>query len=334
MTAVAHDPRRALGHLAVETSRPTNRDPEPAGNTGRQGRTGANTGGDSSATMADTSSRVGRRQLARLAGQLTDRDQLILAVLDSHRFATTGQLARLTAPDFNGPRSAIRQVNRQMTKLTSVDLLRRLERRVGGVRAGSSSSIWALTTAGRKLAHRQGTGLPEVSRVRFVEPSTSFLDHTLGVTELAVRLTELWHTGSLAGVQATPEPACWRRYVGRAGQPLWLKPDLTAITFTTDGYEDHWFCEVDRATENPARIVTKCHQYQDYRTTGREQADTGVFPAVMWVTPDPRRRDQLAERLASEDDIVHGLFHIVALDDFEDAITNGPQEPQYPSDKP
>jgi len=64
------------------------------------------------------------------------------------------------------------------------------------------------------------------------------------------------------------------------------------------------------------------------------QAVDARQPAVVWVTPDTRRRDQLTERLASENDIVHGLFYIVALDDFEDAITNGPQEPQYPSDKP
>lgn len=334
MTAPARDLKAAHGHLAVETGRPTSRDPEPDGNTGRQGQTAANTGGDSPAIMAGAPSRVGRRQLDRIASQLTNRDHAILEFLDNYRFTTSGQLARLTAPDFNGPRSATRQVNRQMIKLERADLLRRLERRVGGVRAGSSSSIWTLTTAGRKLAHQHGGGQPEVPRARLVEPSISFLDHTLAVTELAVRLAELCHAGSLASVQATPEPACWRRYVGAAGQPLWLKPDLTAITLTTDGYEDHWFCELDRATENPARIVTKCRQYQDYRTTGREQADTTVFPAVMWVTPDARRRDQLIERLASEHDIVHGLFHIVALDDFEDAITNGPQEPQYPSDKP
>lgn len=334
MTTPTRDLRAAHGHLAVETGRPTSRDPEPDGNTGRQGRTGTNTGGDSPAFLAGAPSRVGRRRLDRLASQLTDRDHTILEFLGNYRFTTSGQLARLTAPDFNGPRSATRQVNRQMTKLERADLLRRLERRIGGVRAGSSSNIWTLTTAGRKLAHQHGSGQPEVPRARFVEPSISFLDHTLAVTELAVRLTELSHAGSLASVQAIPEPTCWRRYVGRAGQPVWLKPDLTAVTVTTDGYEDHWFVEADRATENPARIVTKCRQYQDYRTTGREQAATGLFPAVLWATPDARRRDQLTERLASEHDIVHGLFHIVALDDFEDAIKNGPQQPDSPSDKP
>jgi Replication-relaxation len=334
MTTPTRGLRVALGHLAVETGRPTSRDPEPGGNTGRQGRTGANTGGDSPAILAGASSRVGRRQLARLASELTDRDRTILEFLDDYRFATSGQLARLFAPNFTGPRSATRQLNRQMTKLADSDLLRRLERRVGGVRAGSSSSIWTLTTAGRKLAHQQGGGLPEVSRARLGEPSISFLDHTLAVTELRVRLAELTHDGRLASVHSLPEPACWRRYVGRAGQPAWLKPDLAVVTGTADGFEDHWFIEADRATENPARIVTKCRQYQDYRTTGREQADTGVFPAVVWVTPDARRRDQLAERLASERDIVHGLFHIVALNDFEDAIKNGPQEPESPSDKP
>jgi hypothetical protein len=335
MSGPLRDLNRALGHLALETSRPTSRDPEQTTIVGRQGRTVPNSGGDSPAIRAGASSRVGRRQLARLAEALTARDQHLVGFLDRYRFATTGQLARLYATAFNGPNSALRQTNRQLAKLEQHGLLRRLERRVGGVRAGSSSSIWTLTTAGRKVAGaHQVASLGAVARARAVEPSLAFLDHTLAVTELAVRLIELTHNGRLDSVAVTPEPACWRRYVGRAGQPVWLKPDLDAITITTDGFEDHWFIEVDRATENPARIIAKCRQYQDYRTTGREQHDTGLFPAVLWVTPDVRRRNQLAERLADEPDIVHGLFHAITIDDFQTTIQTGPEPSETSPDKP
>lgn len=332
MSTQNHNLTRALGHLAVETGHPTPRDREHADISGRHGRTGGDKGGDSPAILAGSSSRVGRRQLARIADRLSDRDLATLGFLDQYRFATAGQLARLHTPAFNGPNSALRQTNRQLTKLEADGLVCRLERRIGGVRAGSSSGIWTLTTAGRKLA--TNTPDTQVPRVRTIEPSLSFLDHTLAITELRVRLAGREHAGALTSVQAVPEPTCWRRYVGPAGQPVWLKPDLEAITTTPDGYEDHWFLEADRATENPARIITKCRQYQDYRATGREQADSGVFPAVVWVTPDVQRRDQLTQRLACELDIVHGLFHVVALADFEEVIQRGPQSPETSSDQP
>lgn len=337
MTTPTNNLYRALGHLALETSRPTSRDPEEPGITGRQGRNPANTGGDSPAMRAGAPTRVGRRRLANLAEELGDRDRQILGFLDAYKYATTSQLARRHAHEFGSARSAIRQTNRQLSKLERYGLLRRLERRIGGIRAGSASTIWTLTTAGRKTtltADASDDQSSAVRRVRAVEPSMSFLDHTLAVTEVAIQLDELVHGGHLASVTASTESACWRRYVGPAGQPVWLKPDLAAVTGTTDGFEDHWFVEVDRATENPARIVTKCRSYTDYRSSGREQADVGVFPAVLWVVPDERRRDQLRERLASEAGLVHGLFRVVTLNDFKATIASGPTDTETLNDKP
>ena len=69
--------------------------------------------------------------------------------------------------------------------------------------------------------------------------------------------------------------------------------------------------EVDRATEPPNRVIKKCRQYEEYRRSDREQAKYGVFPAVVWVVPNERRRDQLRGRLASEVANDDGLFTVV-----------------------
>lgn len=336
MNASIQGAGRAFGHLDSETDRTTSRDAVVSSNTRRQGPAEANMDADSPAVRVDASSRIGRRRLIRLADQLTVRDRAVLGFLNDFRFATARQLARLHANDFAGSRSAIRQTNRQLTKLESYGLARRLQRRVGGVRAGSASGVWTLTTAGCKLAQGrpEATRSDQVRRSRAVEPSLSFLDHTLAVTELRVLLAELEQEGALASVTVVPEPSCWRRCVNAAGQPVWLKPDLAVLAITTDGFEDHWFCELDRATENPARIGAKCRQYQDYHSSGREQADTGVFPAVLWITPDVKRRDQLAERITSEADLLPGLFQVITLDQFAATIRNGPAGAQTSSNKP
>jgi len=71
-----------------------------------------------------------------------------------------------------------------------------------------------------------------------------------------------------------------------------LKPDLYAVTASGD-YEDHWFCEIDRATESMPTLLKKCVQYEAYRRTGAEQDRLGVFPLVVWVVPDDAQADKL-----------------------------------------
>jgi len=121
-------------------------------------------------------------------------------------------------------------------------------------------------------------------RKRNFEPSPHFVNHTLAVSELNVQLMGM---AGIAVVDVQFEPNCWRTYSGNT-----LKPDLYAVT--SDGeYEDSWFFEIDLATEAPSRILSKCEQYQDYYRSGVEQSDYGVFPKVVWIIPDSKRRDSL-----------------------------------------
>lgn len=156
-----------------------------------------------------------------------------------------------------------------------------LERRVGGWRGGSTAGIWALTTHGARTLTGRAT------RQRNQAVSTSFLAHLLAVTETRTIIDET--VRQLPGTTATitTEPDCWRSHLGTAGQHLTLRPDLHAVV-TSPGYQDHYFIEVDRDTENPARVITTCHRYQAYYATGIEQQAGGVFPVTLWIVP-PRQ---------------------------------------------
>lgn len=56
----------------------------------------------------------------------------LLALVAAHRFATTTQLARLTALEYASSASALRQTQRHLASLAQQRLLTSLERRVGG----------------------------------------------------------------------------------------------------------------------------------------------------------------------------------------------------------
>ncbi len=240
----------------------------------------------------------------------------LLEQLDRYRFATTHQLARANAASYRSHRSALRQTLRQLCLLKSHDYVTRLERRVGGWQGGSTIGIWAITTSG----HRFLTG--STSRKRPHHISTTFLEHCLAVTELQITAQEITaHTPSIS-VTMTTEPECWRSSLGPHGDTLTLKPDLEMRVDSAE-YVDRYFVEVDRATENPARVIRKCWQYQQHRRTGLEQQHTGVYPAVVWVVPHHNRKQQLVRFIIAEG-LPQEMFVVITPDQFAPLIRDGP----------
>lgn len=248
--------------------------------------------------------RKGRRQLARLVLDLSDRDRAVVRSVSELRLASARQLERLhfLVPDQHAtPLTAARTARRTLERLTRDRLLVRLERRIGGMRAGSASFIYALGPVGQRVLGDDGP------RRRFREPSAVFVAHTMAVTELYVRLHEAARHGELqllAGVET--EPACWRSVLTGGGRAV-LKPDLFTVT-GNDDYEYRWFVEVDLGTEHAPAIVRKCRAYQAYYRSGAEQAEHGVFPRVLWVTQDDRRADRLRGVITGARDLTDGLF--------------------------
>ena len=253
--------------------------------------------------------RIGRAQLQAIAEQLDTTDRELLALLAAHRYATTRQLAQITAlsGQYGSARSALRQTSRRMRRQHGLGLVAHLARRIGGTRAGSAGYVWYLTAAGQRL-----TDEGRKARRRFQEPSPLFLAHTLAITQARVVIEQAIHAvgGHLARLRT--EPACWRSWLRLGGALGWLKPDLEAITATDAGAEDHWLLEVDLDTEHPARLLAKCHDYQAHLASGTFQAQHGYYPQVVWLLTNQARAGRLAEQIAADQTLTPGLFKITA----------------------
>ena len=256
--------------------------------------------------------RVSLRQLEYLAVNMPPRDMDVLRDIEARRYMATGQICRLRFGTAGTPGSARRIANRVTNRLKEHGLLVSLNRRVGGVRGGSGDNIWSLTPAGYKLLHLDEEGLPR--KLNF-EPSQRFAEHTLAVTELDVQLR------GIEGVEVKEvqfEPACWRDY----GQNR-LKPDYYAFT-AVGRFEDHWFFEIDLATEKPQKVTAKCKQYQDYYYSNEELRRIGIFPRVVWVTPDEKRRDTIRRHIREDRALTaKKLFFVIVPGELEHMVRTG-----------
>lgn len=244
----------------------------------------------------------------------------LLALVAAHRFATTTQLARLTAPEYASSASALRQTQRHLASLAQQRLLTSLERRVGGWQGGSAVTIWAATTRGhRRVAADEGEEeVPRRQRPR--EVSTTFLDHLLAITEVRTGIEEAVRQETDTEAAVALEPDCWRTALSPSGQVQVLRPDL-AVTITSPAYEDRYLVEVDRATENPSRVIATCWRYQEHQA---QASDGDVFPLVVWLVPTDRRRHRLERAIAHSTGLLRDLFRVIRLDQLPTLIHGGP----------
>jgi hypothetical protein len=271
--------------------------------------------------------RVGRQQLQAIQRSLSDRDRRILHSLTMHPFLTTLHIQRFHFADHASTATGRRVCRRVLSRLAAVRAIEHLERRIGGVRAGSASFVWRLGPIGERLL-RDGLARDDEPRLRRKEPSLRHLDHCLAVTEVHIRLLEARRDHARELLHLQTEPTCWRPYTTLGGGRLMLKPDLYAVTATED-FEDSWFIEVDRGTESVPTLLRKCTQYEEYRRSGVEQRDRGVFPLVLWLLPDDKRQATFAAALAKAASLDRSLFRLAIIDDLISAVTGG-TEPSSP----
>ncbi|MBO3724181.1 replication-relaxation family protein [Actinomyces bowdenii] len=273
----------------------------------------------------ETSRRIGRRQLQAIADQLDAIDHRLLELLATHRYATTGQLAQITnlGGRWATQRSALRQTTRRLSRHHCLGLVDHLARRIGGVRAGSTGFVWHLREPGHRLVAQQHANDVRQARAqappgagrrwRHSEPSHAFLTHTLAITQARLTIEGAARDAGGRLTLLATEPACWRNWIMPSGAQRWLKPDLEAITTTAGGEEDHWLIEIDLGTENPARLIAKCHTYQDHLNSGTEQTGNGgYYPQVVWVMNSSMRAEWLERQIQADQYLMPGLFKIVA----------------------
>jgi hypothetical protein len=252
---------------------------------------------------------VSRAAAARLSEALSERDQAVLRDFGRVRVLTGTQLTRLHFGNLSAT-SRERTRRRVLARLTEHDLVTTLERRVGGVRAGSAGLVYALGVAGQHVLPLLVDEQP-VKRPRHPwTPSPLFLAHTLAVSELYVRLVEAARTGVLALVTYQTVPASWVP----DGIGDWLKPDAYAVV-RAGTVEDSWWIEVDRATESLPTIKRKLHSYLDFVQRGQLGPD-GVVPRVLITVPNdkPKRLSDIRDVLARLPEPADKLFHLTTFD--------------------
>ncbi|CAN5408670.1 replication-relaxation family protein [soil metagenome] len=241
--------------------------------------------------------RVNARDLERLRERLDPTDWEVLATVLRVGLISAGQLRRLFWP---GPEAA-RSARRRLAHLAEWRVIGRLDRRVGGVRAGSDGFVYRVDVAGRRLLGLPGERAPHT-------PGVTFLAHGLAVTDTYVQAAEAARSGRLELLAWEGEPTCWRTW--GAGV---LKPDASLVV-AVDEFEDHYFIEVDRATESSTTVARKAAAFDRYYATGIEQQRLGLFPQVLWLVPTARRRDQVIDALARRP-AEHWRLHQVRLQD-------------------
>ncbi len=244
-----------------------------------------------------------RSALAAVLEGLTARDLDLLRDVATYRLLTTKQIQRLHFDHVHPtPLAAARACTRALTRLRDVGVVRALERRIGGVRAGSAGFVWFLGPTGERLLRSLDPDTP-AGRRNYREPSRYFVEHTLAVAEIAIQTLEASRTRSPNAFDVLTlktEPASWQASLGRHGTACTLKPDLWLIAASGD-YEHHWFIEIDLATEHLPVIRRQCEAYQAFRMSGRYQAKHGLFPAVLWIAPNPARAAALRAAVRATD---------------------------------
>lgn len=253
--------------------------------------------------------------LDTLGRELTERERRVVRLVSQLRLVSHAQLAVVLDDGDRSEATAAsrgRDVRRILSGMTARGLLARLERRVGGVRAGSSGYVYYLGSLGQKLiAYWDGKGL--IRGRRRPEPSARYVDHRLAVSNMYVKLIDAERGGRLELLEFAAEPDCWRPYIDRFGGQTTLKPDAY-VHLGLGAFEERAFVEVDLGTESRSVIAAKARTYWDYFRTGAEQAAHGVFPRVTFLTNNEARRESVTEACARLPAEAWQLFAVVRLD--------------------
>jgi Replication-relaxation len=239
---------------------------------------------------------------------LSDRDHAVISDVAALRLMTGAQLERLRFADLaESSRPVVRR--RVLGRLVKARVLGTLTRRIGGVRAGSSGLVYALDVVGQRLASREGRP------TRPGLPGERFTRHVLAVSQLYVDLVE--HTRTEPDVQLEQfeaEPASW----WPDGQGGRLKPDAYVLVAGAD-HSDHYWVEVDLATEHGPALKAKFLTYLDFYNRG-QLGPKGVMPWVLVTVPDDKRCSDVVRIIRQLPTESRELFTVALHNDAANAI--------------
>ena len=226
--------------------------------------------------------------------ELSARDCAILYDLYRVRLLTGRQVERLHFAELASSNVRGSARRRSLGRLVALGLVTTLPRRVGGARAGSAGLVYSLDARAHRLwplwLDEDVTGSDRRIRRPWVI-GWPFVQHTLDVAEVYVRLRERERAGGMQLISFAAEPASW--HPSSVGV---LKPDAYAA-WLADGWEQHRWIEVDRATESLPTMRRKLLAYVDAANSG-DVGPAGVLPKVTVTAPTSGRQQALDEVIA------------------------------------
>lgn len=224
--------------------------------------------------------------------RLSSRDWLVIETVNRLRLVTTHQLDRLLFSDLSGRSQAVTR-GRVVRRLIAWRVLVALPRRVGGAERGSAATVVTLDSTGRLLLReRQAAADSGLSNHAPGLPSARTVRHGVAVAELYTSLVE--HSrmdGDVAVSSFAIEPASW----WPNGLGNYIKPDAHLL-LSGGNRRDHWWCEVDLATESIPTLKRKALAYLDFYSRG-QLGPSDVMPRVVFSVPSPQRRDAVARMI-------------------------------------
>lgn len=231
--------------------------------------------------------RVRAAHVEAVAERMGERDWALVAMVNRLRLLRGDQIERLFFFDLaEGSRIICRC--RVLRRLVAWRVLDCLPRRIGGSRRGSATSVYALGSAGQRLLLARQTAAGVARRVRHPGAvSERTIRHTLAISELYVGLVEQARQAGAPTLTFEAEPTCW----WPDGLGGYLKPDAY-LALEDATVRDHWWAEVDRATESLPTLRRKLTTYLSFVERG-QLGPNGVIPRVLIVVPDERRREAL-----------------------------------------
>jgi hypothetical protein len=236
--------------------------------------------------------RVRSALVVGLAEELTEREWQIMETVNRLRLVTGRQLERLHFTGLSGKsRSVVRW--RVLKRLVGWQVLAPLPRRVGGGLRGSGQLAYALDTAGERLLRLRRNLRHDEHRIRRPgTPGERFVQHTLIISELYVQLIERSRTDDFTVEEFLAEPAAW--WPNGAGG--WMKPDAS-LTLCTEDVTDHWWIEVDLATEAVPTLRGKFLAYTDFANRG-QLGPGDVLPRILVTVPTDYRHEVMQRVVA------------------------------------
>lgn len=253
-----------------------------------------------------------------IRGQLNGHQRAILCDVGRLRVLTGKQLQRL---HYGDSAAAGRLARKQIGQLIQWRVLARLGRVRRDGKPGTAGFAYGPGIVGQRLL--------EPGRSRYFPrwtPRPGYLRHGVAVSELYVSLREAERAGGFDLVAYDAEPSCWRRYFGPGGARSILKPDALVVAGLGD-FEHRYFVEMDCSTEHRPQIIAKGKAYVRYWQSGREQAETSVFPYVLWVAPDSQRAELLVDALSSLPAEHWQLFMVSTAEEAPQRIATGTGQP-------